>query len=75
VVLSGDNLEASLRNALKGEQFSLVLDTVGGTTIGDLAKFARNNAPVVGYSSENRQAPVISPADLFYRRLSYHGFG
>jgi NADPH:quinone reductase-like Zn-dependent oxidoreductase len=74
VALSGNSLEASLKDALKGEQLSLVLDTVGGTTIGDLAKFASNKAPVVGYSSENRQAPVISPADLFYRRLSYHGF-
>jgi NADPH:quinone reductase-like Zn-dependent oxidoreductase len=72
--LTGDNLEAQLKDALKGEQLSLVLDTVGGSTIGDLAKFSRSGSPVVGYSSENRQTPVIAPADLFYRRLSYHGF-
>jgi NADPH:quinone reductase-like Zn-dependent oxidoreductase len=74
VALTGDNLETQLKAALKGEQLSLVLDTVGGSTIGDLAKFSRSNTPIVGYSSENRQAPVIAPADLFYRRLSYHGF-
>lgn len=74
VAFTGDNLEEQLRNALNGEQLSLVLDTVGGTTITDLAKFAKSGTPVVGYSSENRQTPVIAPADLFYRRLSYHGF-
>lgn len=74
VALTGYDLESQLRGALKGEHLSLVLDTVGGSTIGDLAKFSKSNSPIVGYSSENRQAPVIAPADLFYRRLSYHGF-
>jgi NADPH:quinone reductase-like Zn-dependent oxidoreductase len=74
VVLSGASLEAQIKGALNGGQLNLVLDTVGGTTIGELAKFSKDRSPVVGYSSEDRQTPVIAPADLFYRRLSYHGF-
>lgn len=74
VALTGDALEAQIKDGLNGEQLSLVLDTVGGSTIGDLAKFSKSGTPIVGYSSENRQTPVIAPADLFYRRLSYHGF-
>lgn len=74
VALTGEDLESQLKDALGSERMSLVLDTVGGITIGDLAKFSLSGSPVVGYSSENRQTPVIAPADLFYRRLSYHGF-
>jgi len=74
VVQSDENLENNIREILNGRQLSLVLDTVGGTTVGVLAKFLKNHATIVGYSSESGQSPVIAPLDLFYRRLNYSGF-
>jgi NADPH:quinone reductase-like Zn-dependent oxidoreductase len=74
VVMLGDDLETQLAQALGGQQLSLVLDTLGGTVVGSLAKFLRNKGVIVGYSSEYGHAPVIAPQDLFFRQLSYHGF-
>jgi NADPH:quinone reductase-like Zn-dependent oxidoreductase len=59
---------------LDGKQLSLVLDTVGGQLVGQIAKFLKHRSVIVGYSSESGQTPSIAPLDLFYRRLSYHGF-
>lgn len=73
-VVIGDDLEADIERALDGKQLSLVLDTVGGTLIGRIAKFLKSHSAVVGYSSESGQTPALAPLDLFYRRLSYHGF-
>jgi NADPH:quinone reductase-like Zn-dependent oxidoreductase len=38
VVLQGDNLHKDIEEALAGKKLSLVLDTVGGTPVGELAK-------------------------------------
>src|SRR5580765_8839053 len=38
VVLEGDNLHKDIEKALDGRKLSLVLDTVGGTPVGELAK-------------------------------------
>src|SRR4030095_11711345 len=38
VVLQGDNLHKDIEEALDGKKLSLVLDTVGGTPVGELAK-------------------------------------
>jgi NADPH:quinone reductase-like Zn-dependent oxidoreductase len=73
-VIIGDNLEADIEAALDGKQLSLVLDTIGGTLVGRIAKFLKSRSAVVGYSSESGQTPALAPLDLFYRRLSYHGF-
>ncbi|GAB3590385.1 zinc-dependent alcohol dehydrogenase family protein [Hymenobacter daeguensis] len=74
VMLLGDDLEAQLAQALGGQQLRLVLDTLGGTIAGTLAKFVQNHGKLVGYSSEFGHAPVLAPQDLFFRQLSYHGF-
>jgi NADPH:quinone reductase-like Zn-dependent oxidoreductase len=74
VVMLGDDLEAQITQALGSQQLSLVLDTLGGTVAGSLAKFMKNKGVIVGYSSEFGHAPVIAPQDLFFRQLSYHGF-
>ena len=74
VVIIGDDLEQQIEAALNGRQLDHVLDTVGGTTIGTIAKYLKSRGSIVGYSSESGQTPVIRPLDLFYRRLSYHGF-
>src|SRR5580700_11050168 len=74
VVLQGDNLHKDIEEALGGKKLSLVLDTVGGTPVGELAKSLRTGGSVVGYAIQGGQFPAISPKDFIYRGLSLHGF-
>ena len=74
VVLQGDNLHKDIEEALDGKKLSLVLDTVGGTPVGELAKSLRAGGSVVVYGLQSGQFPAISPGDLIYRGLSLHGF-
>jgi len=74
VVLQGDNLHKDIEEALNGKKLSLVLDTVGGTPVGELAKSLRPGGSVVVYALQSGQFPVISPKDFIYRGLSLHGF-
>jgi NADPH:quinone reductase-like Zn-dependent oxidoreductase len=74
VVLEGDNLQKEIEKALDGKKLSLVLDTVGGTPVGELAKSLKNGGSIVVYALQSGQFPTISPIDLIYRGLSLHGF-
>src|SRR5712672_899587 len=78
VVLQGDNLHDNLHKdigeALDGKKLSLVLDTVGGTSVGELAKSLKPGGSIVVYSLQSGQFPAISPKDFIYRGLSLHGF-
>jgi len=74
VVLQGDNLQKDIEDALGGKKLSLVLDTVGGTPVGDLAKSLATGGSVVVYAMQSGQFPAISPKDFVYRGLSIHGF-
>ena len=74
VILQGDNLEEDIEQALDGKELSLVLDTVGGTPVGELAKSLKAGGSIVVYAMQSGQFPAISPKDLIYRGLSLHGF-
>ena len=74
VVLQGDNLHKDIEEALGGKKLSLVLDTVGGTPVGELAKSLKPGGATVVYGLQSGQFPAISPGDLIYRGLSLHGF-
>ena len=74
VVLQGDNLHKDIEEALDGKKLSLVLDTVGGTPVGELAKSLKTGGSIVVYALQSGQFPAISPRDLIYRGLSLHGF-
>jgi len=74
VVLQGDNLHKDIEEALDGKKLSLVLDTVGGTPVGELAKSLKSGGSIVSYAMQSGQFPAISPKDFFYRGLSLHGF-
>src|SRR5260221_118479 len=62
VVLQGDNLHKDIEEALGGKKLSLVLDTVGGTPVGELAKSLKTGGSVVGYSIQSRQLPAVGAA-------------
>ena len=74
VVLQGDNLSKDIEEALGGKKLSLVLDMVGGTPVGELAKSLKPGGSIVVYALQSGQFPAISPIDLIYRGLSLHGF-
>ena len=74
VVLQGDNLQKDIEEALGGKKLSLVLDTVGGTPVGDLAKSLKTGGSVVVYGMQSGQFPAVSPKEFIYRGLSLHGF-
>ncbi len=74
VVHQGDDLQKDIERALDGKTLSLVLDTVGGNPVGELAKALKTGGSVVVYAIQSGQFPAISPKDLIYRGLSLHGF-
>src|SRR5437867_5267877 len=74
VVFQGGNLHNDIEEALDGKKLSLVLDTVGGTPVGELAKSLKTGGSIVSYAILGGQLPVISPKELIYHGLSLHGF-
>ena len=74
VVHEGDDLQKDIERALDGKTLSLVLDTVGGAPVGELAKALKTGGSVVVYALQSGHFPAVSPKDLIYRGLSLHGF-
>src|ERR1700716_1712845 len=74
VVLQGDNLHKGIEEALDGKKLSLVLDSLGGTPVGELAKSLKSGGAIGVYALQRGQFPAIPPGDLIYRGLSLHGF-
>ena len=74
VVLRGDNLHEDIEEALGGKKLRLVLDTVGGSPVGELAKSLKPGGSVVVYGLQSGQFPAMPPKEFIYRGLSLHGF-
>ena len=74
VVVQGDNLHKDIEEALDGKKLSLVLDMVGGTPVGELAKSLKPGGSIVVYGLQSGQVPAIPPKELIYGGLSLHGF-
>jgi NADPH:quinone reductase-like Zn-dependent oxidoreductase len=74
VVVQGDNLLKDIEKALDGNKLSLVLDNVGGTPVGELAKSLRPGGSVVVYGLQSGQFPAMPPKEFIYGGLSLHGF-
>src|SRR5271157_2769719 len=73
VVLQGDYLHRDVEEALDGKQLSLVLDNVGGTPVGELARSLKTGGSTVVFGIQSDQFPVFS-LDFVFRGLSLHGF-
>jgi NADPH:quinone reductase-like Zn-dependent oxidoreductase len=58
---------------LDGNKLSLVLDTVGGTPVGEVARSLKTGGSIVVYGIQGGQLPALSP-DFLFRDLSLHGF-
>jgi NADPH:quinone reductase-like Zn-dependent oxidoreductase len=74
VVVQGDNLHKDIEEALDGKKLSLVIDTVGGTPVGELAKSLKPGGSIVVYAMQSGQFPAMPPKEFIYGGLSLHGF-
>jgi len=74
VVLEGDNLLKNIGEALDGKKLSLVLDSLGGAPVGELAKSLKPGGAIVVYGLQSGQFPAMPPKEFIYGGLSLHGF-
>lgn len=74
VALHCGNLHKNIEEALDRKKLSLVLDTVGGAPVGELAKSLKPGGSVVVYGLQSGQFPAMPPKEFIYRGLSLHGF-
>jgi NADPH:quinone reductase-like Zn-dependent oxidoreductase len=72
--MQSGNLHKDIEEALDGKKLSLVLDTVGGTPVAELAKSLRPGGSIVVYGLQSGQFPAMPPKEFIYRGLSLHGF-
>ena len=74
-IVVNDDLPERLQDALGGNELALVLDSVGGPAIAELAHHLRYGGKVVTYGALGGQHTEIEVRrDLIYRDLSQHGF-
>jgi NADPH:quinone reductase-like Zn-dependent oxidoreductase len=74
-IIVDDDLPKRLQEALGGSKLALVLDSVGGSAISELAHHLRYSGKVVTYGALGGQHTEIEVRrDLIYRDLSHHGF-
>ena len=74
-IVVNDDLPERLQDALGGNELALVLDSVGGPAIAELAHHLRYGGKVVTYGALGGQHTEIEVRrDLIYRDLSHHGF-
>ncbi len=62
-----------IEEALDGKQLSLVLDNVGGTPVGELARSLKTGGSIVVYGIQSERFPDF-PLDFVFRGLNLHGF-
>jgi NADPH:quinone reductase-like Zn-dependent oxidoreductase len=75
VIVVGDDLPGQLEQALEGHELALVLDSIGGPAVADLAHRLRFGGKVVSFGALGGQPTALSVRhDLIYRHISHHGF-
>jgi NADPH:quinone reductase-like Zn-dependent oxidoreductase len=74
IVVSGD-LPGQLERALEGHELALVLDSIGGASVAELAHRLRFGGKVVSFGALGGQPTALAVRDdLIYRDISHHGF-
>ncbi len=74
-IIVDDDLGQRLQDALGDTELALVLDSVGGPAVAELAHHLRYGGKVVTYGALGGQRTEIEiRRDLIYRDLSQHGF-
>jgi NADPH:quinone reductase-like Zn-dependent oxidoreductase len=64
-----------VEQALEGHELALVLDSVGGPAVAELAHRLRFGGKVVSFGALGGEPTALSVRrDLIYRHISHHGF-
>jgi trans-2-enoyl-CoA reductase len=64
-----------LERTLEGQELALVLDSIGGQAVAELAHHRRFGGKVVSFGALGGQPTALSVRqDLIYRHISHHGF-
>jgi NADPH:quinone reductase-like Zn-dependent oxidoreductase len=75
IIVVHDDLPEQLERALEGQQLALVLDSLGGPAVAELAHLLRFGGKVVSFGALGGQPTALSIRhDLIYRHISHHGF-
>jgi NADPH:quinone reductase-like Zn-dependent oxidoreductase len=75
VVVADGDLPEQLERALEGQELALVLDSIGGPAVAELAHRLRFGGKVVSFGALGGQPTALSVRqDLIYRHISHHGF-
>ncbi|WP_179855266.1 zinc-dependent alcohol dehydrogenase family protein [Paractinoplanes atraurantiacus] len=74
VVVSDETLTAQVRDVLRGDRPSLLLDGVSGPVAGTLAAVLAPNAHIVNFAALSGQQLVIDRVHLLFKSLNVHGF-
>ena len=75
VVIDGDDLPAQLQRVLGDQELALVLDSIGGPVVTELAHRLRYGGKVVSFGALSGQPTALDVRqDLIYRNVSHHGF-
>jgi NADPH:quinone reductase-like Zn-dependent oxidoreductase len=75
VIVVRDDLPRQLERALEGRELALVLDSIGGPAVAELAHRLRFGGKIVSFGALGGQPTALSVRhDLIYRHISHHGF-
>ena len=75
VVIDGDDLPAELQRVLRGQELTLVLDSIGGPVVTNLAHRLRFGGKVVSFGALSGQPTALDVRqDLIFRNISHRGF-
>jgi NADPH:quinone reductase-like Zn-dependent oxidoreductase len=75
VIVVRNDLPAQLDWALEGHELALVLDSIGGPAVAELAHRLRFGGKVISFGALGGQPTSLSVRhDLIYRHISHHGF-
>lgn len=74
VVVSGPDLGEQLKQALGDERISLLLDSIAGDVITELASWLVHGGTLVSYGGMSGAPVVVSPPDVIFRDLTVRGF-
>jgi NADPH:quinone reductase-like Zn-dependent oxidoreductase len=75
VIVVDDDFPSQLERALGGHELALVLDSIGGPAVAELAHRLRFGGKVVSFGALGGQPTALSVRqDLIYRHISHHGF-
>lgn len=74
VLVVGENTDSEIEKALDGQKLELVVDCLGGSPVGALARWLQPGGSVASFGVVDGKFPAFSPYEFIFRSLNLHGF-